>query len=199
MPGPTALVDLATLKTHLQIGSTTSYDAELSRFIARATPIIETLAGPVIQRTVTAEQHNNVNGRTLALIERPIVSITTCTEYIGRVTYAVTTAATPDQTGTYGATLDPDRGVLTRWAVGTPRNWAQTVWVTYVAGRSAVPDNVEQATLELIRHMWETQRGDSTGRPVPGFDQGGVVIAGYAVPNRVVEMLGEQERIDGFA
>lgn len=192
------LVGLDVVKKHLTITTTTN-DDELTAFIARATPIIEALTGPVVRRTVTAEQHNNVRGNCVALLERPVLSATMITEYVGKATYPVTVAATPDATGTYGATLDGEKGVLTRWASGTPQNWGQTVWVTYIAGRSAVPANIEQATLELIRHMWETQRGAAAGGLPLDPETGGTVVPGYTVPYRVIETLGEEARIDGFA
>jgi len=197
MPGPTALVDLTTVKTHLNITTTTN-DTELTSMIDRATPIIEKIVGPVIQRIITDEQHEPT-GATLALIERPVVSITTCTEFVGKVAYTITIITDPTTSGTYTATLDSDKGVLTRWATSSPREWAGFVWVTYVAGRDSVPSNVEYATLELIRHMWDTQRGGVSQRP--GFDAEGDVtpILGYLVPNRVIEGLLPDTRIDGFA
>lgn len=54
----------------------------------------------------------------------------------------------------------------------------------------------QQATLELVSHLWETQR-TPIGRnaamqgPTPGM--------GYALPNRVAEMLAPLVVLDGFA
>lgn len=198
MPGPTTLVDLPTVKDELQIASGTD-DALLTRYIARATPIIERLAGPVIQRTVTNEQHIVSSGVRLALYERPVVSVTSITEYLGKVAYPVTVAADPTLTGSYGATLDADKGVLTRWATGSPRDWYRNVWVTYVTGRASVPPNVEAAALLLIEHMWATRRGNEGALPSPDDYGPPVPVAGYLVPNRVVEAIGDDLRVDGFA
>jgi hypothetical protein len=65
------------------------------------------------------------------------------------------------------------------------------VTVTYVAGRTTVPPAVRWATLEQIRHMWESQRGGGQIRPLVGLDQdfGTQTAPGYLVPHRVMEAL----------
>jgi hypothetical protein len=69
---------------------------------------------------------------------------------------------------------------------------AGTYTVTYTAGRPAVPPTVKLAALILLQHLWRTQYGASrvpsggaddwsVTDPIPGF--------GYAVPNRVLQLL----------
>jgi hypothetical protein len=64
--------------------------------------------------------------------------------------------------------------------------------VTYTAGRAAVPPTIKLAALILLQHLWRTQYGASrvpsggnddwsVTDPIPGF--------GYAVPNRVLQLL----------
>ncbi|MFB8251721.1 hypothetical protein ACFC5H_08950 [Streptomyces rochei] len=70
-----------------------------------------------------------------------------------------------------------------------------TLWrVTYTAGRGEVPPTINLAARILLQHLWRTQYGASRGlgsigggddfsvtEPVPGW--------GYAIPNRVLQLL----------
>jgi hypothetical protein len=96
-----------------------------------------------------------------------------------------------DGTGYDVATLrlDGDTGVVRRadggWLCGP-------LQVTYQAGRESVPATINLAARLLLQHLWQTQRGPTRGlagggddfsvtEPIPGF--------GYAVPNRVLQLL----------
>lgn len=49
------------------------------------------------------------------------------------------------------------------------------------------PTPVQLATLELIRHWWDSQRGPATQVDDEGFSLG---LLGFAIPTRVKELLG---------
>jgi hypothetical protein len=66
------------------------------------------------------------------------------------------------------------------------------VSVDYVAGRTSIPADLAHAVLELVRHLWTTQRGSirrsGTDDYVPG--------AGFSMPNRVREMLNRYQQVN---
>lgn len=65
-------------------------------------------------------------------------------------------------------------------------------WIaTRVADTTPAP--VRLATLELIRHLWDSQRGPQS-TPLSGDDIVTASGVGYAVPNRVLELLGPYRR-----
>lgn len=171
-----ALLTLAEAKAQLDIETTTD-DGELQAYIDSLTAVIERHTGPVENRSVT-EQLNS-RGSRLALSQVPAVSLTSITPVlIGGLAIDVGDLV-----------LDGDTGVLWRWDrqffYGGP--WS----VTYVAGRGTVPPTIKLAALFLLQHLWRTQYGAARGgggaddysvtEPVPGF--------GYAIPNRVLELL----------
>jgi hypothetical protein len=69
---------------------------------------------------------------------------------------------------------------------------AGSYMVTYTAGRAAVPPTIKLAALILLQHLWRTQYG-ATRVPVGGADDWSVTDPvpgfGYAVPNRVLQLL----------
>jgi hypothetical protein len=77
------------------------------------------------------------------------------------------------------------------------------VKIVYTAGRAgAVPWSVRLGSLELIRHLWQlTQQGGRSRFAGSGYDsEGGAgVPAGFALPNRVLELWKPFKRPPGIA
>ena len=72
--------------------------------------------------------------------------------------------------------------------------------IIYIAGRATVPANVRLATLMLVQHLWTTsQNNKNGGRPNLGGDDTFVPGMGFAVPNRVKELLQPGGRVPGVA
>jgi uncharacterized phiE125 gp8 family phage protein len=178
---------LSQVKSHLNIvESSVVDDDELRAYILAATGLIEGVVGPLSRRTVTAETHNG--GRTTVLLKQaPIISITSCLENGSAL------AAT-------SYSVDNESGVLTRTSGYTAYTWGgdvdfanfNNISVTYVAGRSIIPADLAHAVLELVRHLWTTQRGSirrsGTDDYVPG--------SGFSMPNRVREMLNRYQQVN---
>ncbi|MFD0885754.1 hypothetical protein ACFQ08_14480, partial [Streptosporangium algeriense] len=76
-----------------------------------------------------------------------------------------------------------------RWIAGP-------VLVVYAAGRTEIPANVLLAALIIIGHLWETQRGTVAPR-LGTDDEVWDPRAGFAVPRRALELLGDQ--VSGIA
>ncbi|MBU8549790.1 phage gp6-like head-tail connector protein [Streptomyces sp. Babs14] len=174
-----ALLTLAEAKAQLNITSDAD-DTELTAYIEAVGPVIERFVGPVEPQEVV-ETHDvpRDGGRVLVLRRLPVMSLTSVVPVLaGGPAYDVGTLV-----------LDGDTGVVQRvdggWLRGPLR-------VTYQAGRANVPATINLAARMLVQHLWRTQNagrgpvlagGDdfSVSEPVPGF--------GYAVPNRVLQLL----------
>ncbi|MEU0522763.1 head-tail connector protein [Streptomyces niveus] len=181
------LLTLDEAKAQLNITSTAN-DAELLAYIEAVTEVIEWHVGPVVVRVVTEEI--NGQGRYLCLLHPPVRSLTSLTPVLG--------GAALDVAGLHvnGAT-----GVIRRKDGGT---FSGGPWeAVYSAGRDEVPPTVNLAGRILLQHLWRTQLGQARGglaggnsdfsvtEPVPGF--------GYAVPNRVLQLLEPYKQPPGVA
>jgi len=139
------LLDAA--KTHLNITAATS-DAEIQAVIDAAEAALTRLVGPLEPTAVT----DRVGGcsDSLAVKTVPAISITSITGISGSVL---------DLTGMH---LEPRSGVITH---NLGRYFVEHAYdVAYSAGRTTCPADLLMADKELVRHIWQTQRG-GTGRP----------------------------------
>ncbi|WP_326808175.1 phage gp6-like head-tail connector protein [Streptomyces sp. NBC_01775] len=170
-----ALLTLAEAKAQLDI-ETSTHDDELQAYVDALTSVIEHYTGPVEERQVT----ETIEGRggTMCLSQVPAIALLS-------ITPALTDG---DPVDLAAVVLDSAVGVV-RHRSGS---FAGTVWVvTYTAGRGTVPATVNLAARILLQHLWRTQNGAARGvgtaddfsvtEPIPGF--------GYAVPNRVLQLL----------
>ncbi|MEU1736465.1 hypothetical protein [Streptosporangium sp. NPDC020145] len=173
------IVSLAKAKNHLNITSTAD-DAELVEVIRAVTPVVERHAGAVVRRTYTEE---HPGGYALALRHWPVLAVTSMTGAQPGVPDQAVGELAADMTG--GVVRRADG----RWIAGP-------VQVIYAAGRTEVAANVRLAALIIIGHLWETQRGTVAPR-LGAEDEVWDPRAGFAVPRRALELLGDQ--VSGIA
>lgn len=171
-------VSLQRVKDHLNITVGTQ-DGELQGFLDAAESAIAKKVGPLAPTSTT----ERVRGGDSALVLRrpPVVSLTSVTPVGG-------TALTV-------ADLVSGAGVV-EYAEGG-RFPARFYDVVYVAGRDPLPKHLELAVLELVRHLWTTQRGvttrpgsresESAANTLPG--------AGHALPFRVQELIADDVQV----
>lgn len=170
-----ALLTLAEAKQQLDIESSAG-DDELQAYIDALTPVIERYVGPVENRPVTEVVDGH--GLRLSLTQAPAVSLT-----------SVTGLRSGSQVSPDALVLDSTAGVIWR---RDGASWSGGPWtVAYVAGRGEVPPTINLAARILLQHLWRTQYGAARGgggaddfsvtEPVAGW--------GYAVPNRVLQLL----------
>ena len=158
----------------------------LRLYIAAATEVIEDIAGAILGRTVVQPSDGGRTG--VALWERPtdVVSVTVngtvTTDYIVNVNAAIVYA----------------KPAGTRFADGI-----QNVIVTYRTGGQRVPASIQLGTAELVRHLWQVGQQSSTGSPVESTTQDprqtSLTRSGFAVPNRVIELIGNHHALPGTA
>ena len=184
-----ALLTLADAKAQLDI-ETSTHDTELQVYIDAMTAVIERHVGPVENRVVT----ETVSGRgtTLCLLQVPVVSLTSLTPIVlGGL--PLTTA---------DVVVDNELGVIRR--VNGSVFYGGPWTAVYTAGRGSVPPTIKLAALILLQHLWRTQYGASRGlsgigggedysvtEPIPGW--------GYAIPNRVLQLLEAYKAPPGVA
>jgi hypothetical protein len=201
--GVEQIVDLASVRAHLNLGSDTSQDAELQGFILAAGELARDVVGPLLPEQHT-EWHNG-GSPTLTLDWLPVSAVQSVTEYVSASTWVLTEQPLGTSTDAYGYTVDLDRGQITRRATGGAVCFPygiKNVKVVYTATRSGViPWTVRLGALELIRHLFQlTQQG---GRPrwggaaLDGESMG--VPTGFALPQRVLELWQPFQRPPGIA
>jgi uncharacterized phiE125 gp8 family phage protein len=177
-PATLGVVGLDEVKAHLNI-STDTLDEELRAFMDVATDACERYAGSVLgRRTITAEAHDG-GTNAVFLNAGPILSVTTVNES------GVATTDYTQPTGTQALlkTAAFYYGTYVNWNMGV-----NNVVVTYVAGYSEPPPIARQAVLELVRHLWQTQRGSMSGRNALSGDEY-AAGSGWSLPNRCKELL----------
>ncbi len=161
-------VRLADVKAFLNLG-TTRHDEELQDSLDRAEAILAARVGPLSPVTVTGERHTGPGP--ILLRRYPVASLVSVTS--GGV-------AVPD------ADLDVDTGLL----YGTLGSARGGVRVTYIAGRSVLPADLEAAVLELVKHLWQSQR--PAGAQAPPGSLGGddaQPTGAFLLPYRVQSLI----------
>lgn len=194
-----ALISFSELKDQLNISVTdTTGTAKLRRFMQSASDVVQNITGPILgqMRTEFFDGHRE----TIVLSPRWVQSITTITENLGTTVFTLTEQPLSAGNFTqYGYTWDRDTHKITRRANGLTAWFPDgrgNVAVTYKQGINPLPQDITDATGELIRHWWENGQmpGRASFQAQGGDDDGAIMVMGYAVPNRVIEMLKPYER-----
>lgn len=198
------LITLAEAKLHLNIGTgDTGHDTEIQSFIDAATPVVEHVCGPIVG-SAYAESYDGGLAY-ISLRHNPVQVVTSVIEYRGTAAYVLAASTVPGTGGAYQYSVELDTGRVIRRSSGveTPFPIGRgSVVIAYTAGRATVPPNITLAAKELVRHWYQqTQQG---GRPT--FAASGAieditpaVLQGFAVPNRVRELLMPHKRAPSVA
>lgn len=170
----------------------TTDDGEVLDLIDTSTTLIEEIVGAVMPRVVT-EVHSG--GTRSIFLRQRARSITSVVEAQAVGMNVVLAAAVPGVSEPAdGYLFDSDKNRIIRTTGGSAMRFYGQVTVVYVAGRLVVPPNFRTAAGELLSHVWrtsQTARGVSrprTNEPDP------TLVMGYAIPNRVRELLGTSKR-----
>lgn len=170
---------------YLNIPTASANENEVRRFIDAATDLAETYVGQVLgRRTFTNELYDG--GTEFIRIRNPkAISITSVYEngaLVSSSNYVL------DYTGQRLYRI----GSGTLYATNSYGYWTQgmnNVQITYVAGYVNPPMSAKQGVLEIIRHLWQTQRGAIN---VMGRNQSGdelYTASTYSLPRRAMELL----------
>lgn len=174
------LLTLEDAKAQLNITTSTN-DVELQAYIDGVTTAIEAHVGPVLPRAVQETHESPACGaQVLVLRQTPVISLTSVTPVLtAGVTYSVA-----------DLTVDATTGTVRRLDGG--RLYGPLLFL-YMAGRGDVAATIILAARLMLQHLWRTQRGSARGPVIAGGDDYDVnePVAGwgYAIPNRVLELL----------
>ena len=160
----------------------TPRDADLTTYVQAATPVIESIVGPVL---AVAKTRSFAGGCSSVLLPSRATAITSVTE-LG--------VATTDYV------FDPVANIVYAGNPAGSRSFASgvlAVTVVYSAGYATIPQTLQLAARELVRHWW--QQGKQSNRPA--FDEPAEPFGppmGFAVPKRVVELCQPYVTVPGF-
>ena len=178
------IVSLDEVKRHLNILTTdTTNDEELRHFMDVAGDMAEEYTGIILgQRTFTETLDG---GDTVLRVNNPLIlSISSLTE--NSVALVQGTDYYIDRTGQRLFRIVASN-LFYGTASGIWKPGIQNIAITYRAGFVNPPPLARQGVLELIRHLWLTQRGSMNMNSLnPDEYQ---PSAGYSMPRRVEELL----------
>lgn len=176
-----SVLTLAEVKTHLNITAET-YDAELPAFIAAAESAVSRRVGPLEITSVT----DRVSGcrRSLVLTTLPVVEVTAVTGSDGStvdVSDLVSAAAGVVEAAT-GAAAFTSYAYTVEYDAG---------WGTVTEGVWDGPEDLRMAALELVRHLWMSQRGGGSRPGAPASTELSNTLPGsaWAMPFRVAQLI----------
>ncbi len=179
-----SVLTLALAKAHLNIAaSVLTHDDELQTFIDAAEAAIAKKCGPLAS---TATTQRVASGDWCLIVDTlPAISLTSVTPVGGSAL-------------TVGDLMVSSSGVIEYTAGGSFGSpWYDVV---YAAGRTTCPADLLMAVKELVRHMFETQRG-GTSRPgsrASSETANTITGAAYMFPFRVAQLIAPHEQ-PGFA
>lgn len=180
------VVSYSTVLAHLNIPTASANEDEVRWFMDAAQDLAENYVGAILGRRTIVETYDG-NTDHLRLRSPRAISITSVYEngvLLDASNYKL------DDTGqrlyrlTASSLSQSSFSAYGYWATGV-----NTVTVTYIAGFTVTPPAIQQGVLEIIRHLWSTQRGavNVMNRNTPGDE----FYAGstYSLPRRAMELL----------
>lgn len=173
----------------------TTDDDEILDLVDTATTLIEEIVGAVMPRTIV-EVYNG--GRSAIYLRQRARSITSILEAQAVGTIVTLTADVAGVSAANdGYVFDSSANVIYRTSGGGRMRFqggVNAITITYVGGRLVTPPNFRTAAGELLSHVWRTsQYARGTTRPRTN-EPDTTVVMGYAIPNRVMELLGKSKR-----
>jgi hypothetical protein len=168
-----SVLGLDEVKDHLNI-TRDDNDAKLLSVMDVAEAAVSVRVGPLEPMARTARIPGAA--QVLLLPSAPVVSLTSVATSEG-VTVSVSDLL-----------LDADAGTI-EYASGV-RFTASRYDVAYQTGRATLPEDLVLAVMELVRHLWSTQRGAASR---PGSVVQEPAAPGFLLPNRVLELLAPYE------
>ena len=209
LPSVSPIVTLDEIKAHLSlVGS--SDDAELAAFIASAIPVVESIVGLVVPRTIVGATHNAGSVQIMTNY-RPIISVQSITEMVGGISQqTLTLQPVGGATDNYGYSIDSyAHGLITRRGsgslaynfglIGQPGSGVGSVLISYTAGRNNPPENIRFMVKELVKYTWRQVKGGGATFQDGGFSTAATSGISEAMMARLRFLAGTEATIPGIA
>lgn len=173
---PVGIVSLADTRAQLNFDATeTADDDELRGYIGAATGAVEKALGRVVVRRSFTDRFTVARSATELLLRNvPVLSLTSVVSADGATTWDTNSLQPDVETGLVVVAAGPA--------------FTGALDVTYQAGEVVIPENYRLATLIIVQHLWETQRG-TMGVQLGGDNEPYMPGRGFAIPRRALELL----------
>ena len=191
-PARIELASVGFVREQLNIADT-SKDDKLREWLSAAGDLIETVTGPI--RPAVTTQYFDGGSSTVVLRSRWVSAVQTVTETWGATLQTLTEQPLGASVDAYGYTWNRDTNEITRrtYGGGVYRFSAGpgAVAVTYVAGLTTIPGDVQLATARLIAHWYRKAETAFRGTSFGGgsSDDPSLLPGNYMLPNEVMELL----------
>lgn len=191
-PARIELASVGFVREQLNIADT-SKDDKLREWLSAAGDLIETVTGPI--RPAVTTQYFDGGSSTVVLRSRWVSAVRTVTETWGATLQTLTEQPLGASVDAYGYTWNRDTNEITRrtYGGGVYRFSAGpgAVAVTYVAGLTTIPGDVQLATARLIAHWYRKSESAFRGTSFGGgsSDDPSLLPGNYMLPNEVMELL----------
>lgn len=171
-----------------------SNESLLATYITAISRRLDEVCGPIVNRTITAEKQNG-GSHLIFLKYRPVYSVSAVREYDGTTSTVLTAHTNTSQTDNQYL-LDTVQGTMERMDSGTCSYFTygkKNIEIDYVAGRGTqanIPSLFKVAAQSFLAHVWKMNQG--MGTSTYGDYDGGTAIVTFALPNRVIDLLGAE-------
>lgn len=174
----------------------------LAAYITAISSRLDDACGPIVQRTITGETYSG--GRhTIWLKKTPVVSITSVTEYEDLTPTTLSVRSNTSHPSN-GYMFDQTMGTISRFSSALPDYFEpgiHNIAVTYVAGRYTTTNTVSElfkiAAGAFLSHVWKMNQGMGT-QTFGEYDVSTQIVT-FALPKRVLDLLGNEVLAPGFA
>ena len=169
----------------LNIPAASANENEVRRFIDASTDLAETYVGQVLGRRTYADELYDGGTEFIRIRNPKAISITSVYEtgaLVSSSNYVL------DYTGQRLYRI----GSGTLYATNSYGYWTQgmnNIKITYVAGYVNPPMSAKQGVLEIIRHLWQTQRGAINVMSRTNSGDELYSTPTYSLPRRAMELL----------
>jgi hypothetical protein len=179
------IITLVQARASLNLGTgDTAKDSDIEFYVEAATPIIESIVGPVLAKTRTLVVDG---GRYSIVLPYKIATVTTVVE---------SGVATTDYTA------DLVAGIIYGGSETSPRCFAagrQNIDLTVTVGSATIPKNVTLMARELVRHWWQTTRQTQRSSFQASAQEITLQPLPIGVSRRLQELAGATVNVPGFA
>lgn len=167
-----SLTVIADVKQQLGLENDSTKDAFLANLILRAQKLLEKYCGRKFDSATYTEFYDGDGTDELLLNQYPIVSVTSLHDDLGRTFDSLTLISTSDYV------IYKERGKIKLTSSEPSQSGrvfargAQNVKVIYVAGYDPVPEDLQDAALQQIEHMFNRAKtGGFTSRSMGGISE----------------------------